>query len=243
MRKVPAWSWFAAAAVLIGVAAWYLWPGRGMALPADNLLSNAGFESGKSGWTYPTKSEGWAGFEVDRAEAHSGRKAAHLPLRDDPKRNTLVWGVMQEIHPREFPRYLAGFYRVNDWEQGTPTLYLQTVVIVWHKQPLAGMNNFQVRFLLGGVSFRPTRMDNVRYVHFSKEQPVKGSWQPFAVDVWQAFQSQWGYVPQEWERLNVFFEVRYDTRDQVTGPIRAEVFYDDLYLGQTLPDFAKGVLK
>jgi hypothetical protein len=244
MQKVPVWVWLLpAAAALLGAGAWYLRPGRGMALPPDNLFANAGFESGAAGWTYPAKSEHWAGFKVDRREAHSGRQAAHLPLEDDPGRRTLVWGVMQEVRPRQFPHYLAGFYRVNDWEQGTPTLYLQTAVIVWLKRPLAGMPNFQVRFLLGGISYRPTRMENVRYIHFSTDPPARGQWVPFAVDLWEAFKSQWGYVPQEWDRLNVFFEVRYDDREKVTGPVRAEAFYDDLYLGQSLPEFAKGVIK
>ena len=228
MSKMPTWSWLILAGFLLAAGLWWLWPGRGMELPKDNLIANASFESGSRGWTYPVKSEAWAGFKVDRAEAHSGRKAAHLGLENDPQRATLVYGVMQELHPKEFPHYLAGFYRVNDWEQGTPTMYLQTVVIVWFKQPRAGMNNFQVRFLLGGVSYRPTRMENVRYVHFAKEPPRQGQWAPFAVDVWEAFKAQWGYVPPEWERLNIFFEVRYDEREKVAGPIRAEVFYDDL---------------
>ncbi len=244
MRKVPVWVWLLpAAAALLGAGAWYLRPGRGMALPPDNLFANAGFESGAAGWTYPAKSEHWAGFKVDRREAHSGRKAAHLPLEDDPSRRTLVWGLMQEVRPRQFPHYLAGFYRVNDWEQGTPTLYLQTAVIVWLKRPLAGMPNFQVRFLLGGINYRPARMENVRYIHFSTDPPARGQWVPFAADLWEAFKSQWGYVPQDWDRLNVFFEVRYDDREKVTGPVRAEAFYDDLYLGQSLPEFAKGVVK
>jgi len=245
MSKVPAWGWAVLVVILAGAGAavWWFWPGQGIELPEDNLLVNADFESGARGWSYPTWSEHWAGFEVDRREAHSGRRAAHLEVRNDPARSTRVWGVMQELRPKEFPHYLAGFYRVNSWEQGTPLMYLQSVIIVWRKKPAAGMNNFQVRFLLGGVAFRPTRMENVRYVHFSKAAPVQGQWTPFAVDVWEAFQSQWGYVPPEWDRINVFFEARYDEREKADAPIRAEVFYDDLYLGFSLPDFAQGLVK
>lgn len=229
--------------VLAAVALWWWWPGPRFVLPKDNLFVNADFESGAKGWTYPTWSEHWAGFEVDRKEAHSGRRAAHLKVRNEPAHATRVWGVMQELRPKEFPRYLAGFYRVNSWEQGTPLQYLQAVVIVWLKKPAAGINNFQVRFLLGGVPFRPTRMENVRYVHLAKEMPPRGAWTPFAVDLHAAFQSQWGYVPPEWERINVLFEARYDEREKPGAVIRAEVFYDDLYLGGTLPEFAQGVIK
>jgi hypothetical protein len=146
-----------------------------------------------------------------------------------------VYGVVQEVAPKEMPQVLSGAYFVEDWQQETALQYLQAVVIVWEAEnapsDILGSPNHQIRYLLAGVDTPPTFFTNARYVFISDEAPRVGEWVRFDRDVRKDFEDLWGAVPQRFDRLRVLFEVRWDGREPGDGPSSADVYYDDLYLG------------
>ena len=211
----------------------------------DNLLANPGFEEGDTGWTYPLDSPYWSRFEVVESPVHSGRRAAHLRLRAGPEdRTNAVWvdGVMQEPRPERFPDVVGGFYRVDTWEKGadTTSLYLQAVAIVWSDEADAvinggtpsgsGIQNYQMRFYLAGVSEPPFLLANAKFDFVTKEPPRIGRWTYFEIPLREQFQRQWGLVPEHYDRLRVLFEARWDNRP-AGSQVAADVYYDDLFLG------------
>ncbi len=214
---------------LIFLLWWYRFPEE---LPADNVLVNPWFEDNEPmGWEYPEWSDAWKGFDVCWSRPHTGWRSACLNVHEDLEMPTAIWGVKQELKPDKFPEYISGYVRADQWEQGTLKMYLQVVVICWLPKPRAGMKNFQVRFLIGGVPRAPMKMKNVRYLVINEDPPKVGEWMPFHLDVGRAFEKKWGYVPREWTKIDVFFEARYDYRNKKDGPTRAKVYYDDLYFG------------
>ena len=211
--------------------------------PEANLLENPGFEEGEEPW-FSLDSEAWGKpFTVSTRQAHSGSQSALLELRsEDPGPDrTRVYGVVQEVSPEEFPEVLSGWYYVENWRQGTPKQYLQFVVIVFDAENLPrevqslGANNFQVRYVLAGVDEPPLRISNARYVMVGTGEPEEGTWVYFERNIRQDFLDLWGIVPEGYESIRVFFEVRWDDRSPDDGPSTGDVYYDDLYLGPATP--------
>ena len=62
-----------------------------------NLLANPGFESGLDGWVWLDWSKGWAPFTLSSDHAYSGQYSLHLPLYSSDRRQTVVWGGVQEV--------------------------------------------------------------------------------------------------------------------------------------------------
>ena len=98
-----------------------------------NLLQNPGFEQGADPWhTMPGAS--WSqDFDVGRNVAHSGAHSVHVNLVPPSQRlQDWVFGVAQDINTNQVPEYVSGDYRVENWLKGTPSQYLQFVVIVFY---------------------------------------------------------------------------------------------------------------
>ena len=209
---------------------------QGPAVPkvplVGNLLANPGFEEGAHGWFAPL-SEHWVGFVVDSTNAHSGRSTARLTLSaEELSPRTQVWGVSQYVNPSEFPHKLSGWYLVNGWKRGAPHQYLQAVLMVWGRYPDRPFKNYQVRYILAGVDEQPYFMSNARYVFLSKSPPVEGEWIHFEANPAEDFQRLWKIVPEEYDKLQVFFEARFDDRTDALSEVAGNVFFDDVYLGQ-----------
>jgi hypothetical protein len=197
-----------------------------------NLLMNASFEDGRDPW-FALVTANWAGFEVTDRHAVSGQHSAHLALRaGEPAEGTRIVGVIQEASPRDLPRRLSGFYRVEGWIRGTPKQYLQVVVIVFGDPGAKPYPNHQIRYVLGGVDRPPLQIANAKYSFAGASELQEGRWSRFDLDLHADFQRQWGQVPKDFSKIRVLFEVRYDEKEAGAGEPKADVYYDDLYLGE-----------
>jgi hypothetical protein len=142
-----------------------------------------------------------------------------------------VFGVVQEVSPDHFPEVLSGNYYVDDWTKGTPKQYLQFVVIVFGATNLpGGFVNHQIRYPLAGINAEPFAISNAKFRFVGTEEPTTGQWVHFERPIARDFEELWGAVPQGFEKIRVLFEVRYDDKT-AGGEGKADVYYDDLYLG------------
>ena len=204
--------------------------GRGPA--EENLFRNPGFEDGEEPW-FSLGTAAWGEpFRVSQDAARSGENSAALELAGEPATGgTKIIGVVQEIAPSEFPEVLSGYYRVSAWKRGAVSQYLQFVVIVWDAQNLPGnFPNHQIRYPLAGINQQPFAIGNGKFLFLGTDEPTPDGWVQFERNIRQDFQDLWGAVPAGFSKIRVLFEVRYDGK---TGgdEARADVFYDDLYLG------------
>ena len=199
--------------------------------PAGNLLGNPGFEDGADPW-FSLKPPN---FTVSIKDvAHSGSASALLRMRAQPEdEGTKVFYLVQEVNPGEFLELISGYYRVDHWVRGTKKQYLQFVVIVFGADDLSPpFLNHQIRYLLAGIENEPFAIGNARFVLLGKEDPAPGQWVSFRRNLRQDFQQLWGAVPERFENIRLLFEVRYDDKAAGEGPIEADVYYDDLYMGR-----------
>lgn len=243
MRKDRKDRWLALA--LCALAAWLTGCSSGSQQTAspprgNNLFINGSFENGTQPWWYFDDRTYWAGFELSQKYAQDGQASAYLPLRADPHdTGTKIWGVIQEIQAPSplktmpLPKRLSGFYRVENWKRATQRQYLQFVVILWGDPDPAVKNqpNIQIRYLLAGVPTKPISISNARFLVLGPEEPAQGQWVSFERDLHKDFQELWGHVPSSVEKIRVLFEVRYDGKQAGEGPGQADVYFDNLYLG------------
>ena len=199
---------------------------------ADNLLLNPSFEEGAEPWI---SLDPESTFEVSQAQAHSGASSALLHMEDPVEaEGAKVHYLVQEISPEEFPDVVRGNYFVENWVRGTAKQYLQFVVIAIgaKNNPITQANNYQLRYILTGTDRDPFEIGNARFIYFERElAPTQGQWVPFEADVKGDFQRYWGGVPEDFEKIRILFEVRYDDKVAGDGAPRADVYYDDLYFG------------
>jgi hypothetical protein len=211
---------------------------------ADGSLSpgflNPSFEDGPEPWLSLTTAAWGRPFSVSQNQAHGGAHSALLELRSEEGGTVRVYGVVQEIAPKEFPELLSGYYYVDRWEQGTPKQYLQFVVIVWeasNRPPeIATVPNHQIRYILAGVDSPPIEIGNARFVMVGTGQPEQGQWVYFERNIREDFERLWGAVPEGFTKIRILFETRWDDREPSDGPSAADVYYDDLYVGPASAD-------
>jgi hypothetical protein len=203
---------------------------------SGEILINPGFEEGKTGWTSLETEVWFPDFNISTDVVHGGTQAAHLEMRPQATEPTLIFGVVQEVTPEEFPGQVSGFYRVDNWQRATPKQYLQIVVIAWEAENRPPQfNNHQIRYILGGIDQPPFRIDNAKYIFLNTGEPQQGEWLPFTLNVRQDFIDQWGEAPEGFEFIRLLFEVRYDERTSGQNPT-ADVYYDDLHVGDALEE-------
>ena len=202
---------------------------------AANLFVNGSFEQGDQPWfSLTSTSQAWGtAFTVSDTVAHSGQHSAYLEMRAGREATgPQVFGVVQEITPDQFPELLSGYYFVKDWHRGTEKQYLQFVVIVIGATGLPGdYPNHQIRFLLAGIDQPPFPISNAHFVFINKDEPVTGQWVYFERNLRDDFQQLWGAVPTSFQKIRILFETRYDDKTAGSGEVKADVFYDDLYVG------------
>ena len=204
---------------------------------SSNLLANASFETGRAPWFSLAEFDTprWRDFAVSSEYARSGRQAALLRLHSEgvSEDGYRIHGAIQDHLGPTLPRRLGGYYRVERWQRGTPMQYVQVVVT------LLGVREnrwdptvpFQLAYLLAGLEQPPTAMFNRRFVVAGEAEPRLGEWVAFDFDLHRDFQEHWGFTPGEIYSLRVFLEVRYDYRKPTDGESHADVYYDDIYLG------------
>jgi hypothetical protein len=195
-----------------------------------NLLRNGSFEQGVEPW-FSLESEHWAGFSRSDRYAVDGRFSAYLALRADPEdHGAKVFGLIQELRPKRFPKRLSGYYRVENWRRGTAKQYLQCVIIAWGDRAVSQYSNVQIRYILAGLTEPPFAINNARFVFLGDREPIQGRWVRFERDLRSDFLQQWGHIPENFEKIRVLCEARYDDKEPGTV-VSADVYYDALYLG------------
>lgn len=209
------------------------------ATPAtDNLFHNPGFEQDRDPSCESDSLGCWFSlkppdFILSGDVAHSGQSSALLRMREGTgTEGAKVFYLVQEIQPEQFPEFLSGYYRVENWQKGTPKQYAQFVVIVFGAENAPGnFPNHQIRYPLAGIATEPFAISNAKFVFLGREEPVEGEWVHFERNVREDFLTLWGSVPTGYEKIRVLFEVRYDDKLISEGPVEANVYYDDLYFG------------
>ncbi|MEX2390955.1 MAG: hypothetical protein WD904_05100 [Dehalococcoidia bacterium] len=201
-----------------------------------NVIVNGSFEAGRDPWISLRPPE----WQLSTDKAYSGSASAYLEMRDTAVSETdKIYYLVQEVVPPELPEVLSGNYFVENWVKGTKSQYLQFVVILW-ADDLTGMPpcpdgnpcpNYQIRYLLAGIDEDPFQIANAKFFYLTKEQPVQGEWVHFERNLVEDFQTLWGGVPKDLTNIRLLFEVRYDKKTAEEGPLKADVYYDDLYLG------------
>lgn len=203
----------------------------GCTLAQPNLLQNGSFEQGVEPW-FSLESENWAGFSLSDRYAVDGRFSAHLALRaDKTDHRAKVFGMIQELSPKRFPKKLSGYYRVENWQRGTEKQYLQCVVIVWGDKAVSQYQNIQIRYVLVGIVEPPFALNNGRFIFLGDREPTLGQWVRFERDLHSDFLQQWGHVPESFEKIRVLFEARYDDKEPGIE-LSADVYFDALSLEQ-----------
>jgi hypothetical protein len=140
-----------------------------------NLLRNGSFEQGVEPW-FSLESEHWAGFSRSDRYAVDGRFSAYLALRADPEdHGAKVFGLIQELRPKRFPKRLSGYYRVENWRRGIAKQYLQFVVIVWGDRAVSQYSNVQIRYILAGLTSRRLRSAMRALSSWGIVSPLRGA--------------------------------------------------------------------
>lgn len=218
-------------------------------LLAGNQLRNPGFEAGTQGWE-EVEGRNSIAFEVVSEPVHSGHGAAHLVASWRPgnrERPVRVRSAIQEISPPRFPDRVAGWYRVDRWEDASDAEVLQLQIIVAAigdprtreivesgdpdaREVHPRLDNFQFRYQLAGPAEAPEDGGNVKNRAIGYGPPKLGSWLHFDLPVKADFEQRWGHVPADYERLRVMFAVRWDDKPEGAA-LHADVYYDDLFFG------------
>lgn len=195
-----------------------------------NLFLNPGFEEGSDPWysLNPVTS-----FVRTEERPHTGTGSAFFKMRDPATaEGAKVYYLIQEVTPEQFPETVSGYYRVENWNKGTIRQYLQFVVIAFGPKNFPTTSpNYQIRYLLAGIDSPPFAIGNAYFVFLSREEPVQGEWVHFEVPVKEDFENLWGAAPEDYEKLRILFEVRWDEKAAGDGAPEADVYYDDLYIG------------
>ncbi len=203
-----------------------------MGCAPSNLFENGSLEEGKDPWFWLT-TPNWRGFMLSDRHAVDGRYSIHLPLRADAgNRSTMIFGAIQEVAPPVFPGRISGYYRVENWNRGTPKQYVQFVVIVWNDPAVRKWPNIQIRYILSGLRSPPFTISNGKMLFLGPEEPVQGAWIPFERDLVDDFKNYWGHVPEGFTKIRILFEVRYDGRRPEDEAPHADVYFDQLFLGK-----------
>lgn len=218
--------------------------------PGMNLLGDPGFEAherwdeGQPWWNSlkVQGSQAWVEFDIAEGEGRSGGRAAHLHMDSSAQPGpTRVHGVVQEMVPPAMPRYVSGWYRVENWERGAEKQYLQTVVV--SRRPSnapanlmrarGGNYSVQLAMTLAGAEEPPLFMGNRKFEVTGPAEPVEGAWVFFEFDLHELFTKHWGRVPEDSDGVRIFFEVRYDKKPSAEPVARCDVYFDDLYFGDS----------
>jgi hypothetical protein len=205
-----------------------------------NMLTNPGFEDGTDPWWYFPDRAHWGSFTTSTAQALSGSWSARVELlinaANPPRAGASIQGLIQSVQPPVFPVRVSGNYYVEKWKRSPTKMYMQVVVIANGTEAMGSGSPAEVSYLLGGIEDLPFNMINRKFIFLSKSQPELGRWIHFERDLRQDFKEQWGFVPEKFTSIRIFFELRADMRGESIDPsnppsMHAIAYFDDLYLG------------
>jgi hypothetical protein len=198
----------------------------------SNLVRNPSFED-ETAWS-SRRHPGWHPFAVTKRRARTGGASAVTALERHPVTDgAQIWGAVQAFEIRKLPRTIGVWYRVEDWKQAVERQYAQVVVMIHDRrlERLTSQPQMQVRYVLAGLS-EPPYPDpvNGRYIMAGPKKPKKGRWIHFERDLVADFVKAWGWYPENFQKLEIFLEARYDEPVPETAEISGEVYWDDVAL-------------
>jgi hypothetical protein len=89
----------------------------------------------------------------------------------------------------------------------------------------------QLRYILAGLSEAPhPNPMNGRFLVTGSLKPKQGRWIHFETDPVADFIKAWGWYPENFEKLEVFLETRYDDPLPANRKVSAKVYWDDFEL-------------
>lgn len=194
-----------------------------------NFFVNPSFEEGENPWFVLKET----GFVTTNEVSHSGNSSALLRMDEPAAANgTKIWYLIQEVKPSELPEIISGYYLVRNWEKNTASQYVQLAVVVSHADNFPRIfPNYQIRYILNGLTEPPFNVPNAKFIFLGPENPTVGEWVSFERNLRADFEEVWGIVPSDYDCLRFLFGVRYDDKVSGDGPAKADVYFDDLYLG------------
>lgn len=175
-----------------------------------NLFIDPGFESG-TGWIAPS-------LFPDTEHAHGGERSVRLSVNGPPGSGD---AAMQSVVTAEFPEFLSGFYRVDDWPAGGA--YLQfTVRAATARYEVVP----EVRFIIAGTGSEAAPSSPAPAVFLSRAAPATSEWTYFAYPLRKAFFDKTAALPATWASVEVSLELR-----SLSGAVQTTAYFDDMYLG------------
>ncbi len=194
-----------------------------------NLFGNGDMEGGQKYWFSLKPPD----YELSTDVVHSGQASALLRMEAPPEaEGEGRFYLVQEVVPEEFPEIISGYYRIENWSRGTSKQYLQFVPIVFGATNLqANYSNHQVRYLLDGIAEEPFEIANARFVFLGEAEPTTDEWVYFEVPLKEDFERFWGATPEGYSKIRVLFEGAYSAKVVGETGVKADVYYDDLYMG------------
>ena len=92
----------------------------------------------------------------------------------------------------------------------------------------------QLRYIISGSVDAPLQISNAQYLFVEKTRqavPPLNTWTHFSVNPRKDYQENWHYTPGKGSELRILFEARFDQRRPGQAPARADVYFDNLYMG------------
>ncbi len=197
-------------------------------VPSANVLANAGFEDGEEPW----RSFAANPLTIVDDEAHGGQRSARLELtRSAPDGDSSI--AAQTLNTNQFPEFVSGFYRADDWESGEDTHWLEFTVRVAGGAYGDQLPVHTLRIIIAGVQELPPPVfgiepPGIATTFIRRDDPELREWTYFGYPVREAFLRAFQADPVGWD--SVEFEVSLQCRSNACEP-GAAVFFDDLYAG------------
>ena len=203
------------------------------AVPANvNILVNAGFEAGPEPWVASSGADFQsAPVVISDVAPHGGKHALELKLAGGGAEGDTQAGVVtQATNPHEFPEFVSGFYRVDDWQPRAQFRYLYVSVTVAGGDFPGGARFHELRILVGAPT-EPPLLPNLTFAFLRRDPPVLHHWTYFGFPLKTTFQSHFAYLPPHWDAIYITVGVRSDLSDASRTSGSADVVFDDLYAG------------
>lgn len=184
-------------------------------------------------WSWKKEAAGWHGFQMTSTFAHSGIYSALTgPLQNEEEAGGAhIWGAVQALPVSKLPRKLSLWYRVENWRQAMARQYIQVVLMVHDERlrKLMVQPHMQLRYILGGISKAPYGDPvNGRFLMRGPRKPKQGAWIHFETDPLRDFIESWGWFPDNFQKMEIFLEARYDDPVPKEKKVSGEVYWDDL---------------
>lgn len=192
-----------------------------------NMLANPGFENGADPWrTSPDNA-----FAVAEDIARGGQRSAALALQ-----RSVAGGdasiVVQTLNTNQFPEFVSGFYRAENWERDGDTQWFEFSVRILGGSYGDDLPVHTLRFVIAGVDALPPPLFGVEppgvVTTFLRRGGPESGWSYFSFPVREAFLRAFDAEPVGWTNVELEVALQCRAAECTQG---ATVYVDDLYAG------------